>query len=81
MQELLYGGAAFWLWIIPAALTMFVSRRMFKIPDELFRKILHFILLIAYKLIALENFYKLCKARIEGLCRFAKMLVNSFAEL
>ena len=48
MQELLYGGAAFWLWIIPAALTMFVSRRMFKIPDELFRKILHFILLIAY---------------------------------
>lgn len=48
MQELLYGGAAFWLWIIPAALTMLVSRRMFKIPDELFRKILHFILLIAY---------------------------------
>ena len=48
MQELLFGAAAFWLWLIPAALTMLISRRKLNIPDELFRKILHFILLIAY---------------------------------
>lgn len=48
MQELLHGAAVFALYVIPAAAIMFTARWLIKIPDELFRKILHFILLGAY---------------------------------
>ena len=48
MQELLQGAAAIGLYIIPAAGVMPVARWLLKIPDELFRKLLHFILLGAY---------------------------------
>ena len=48
MQELLHGAGAFALYVIPTAGLMFTARRFLKIPDELFRKILHFILLGAY---------------------------------
>ena len=48
MQELMNGAAAFALYVIPAACIMLTARRFMKIPDELFRKILHFILLGAY---------------------------------
>ena len=48
MQELLNGAMVFALYVIPAAAIMITARRFIKIPDELFRKILHFILLGAY---------------------------------
>ena len=48
MQELLHGLGVFALYVLPAAGIMFLARRFIKIPDELFRKILHFILLGAY---------------------------------
>ena len=48
MQELLHGAFVFCLYVIPAATIMMTIRRFWKIPDELFRKILHFILLGAY---------------------------------
>ena len=48
MQELLHGTSIFAMYVIPTAGIMFTARRFFKIPDELFRKILHFILLGAY---------------------------------
>ena len=48
ISELLHGLAVFALYVIPAAGIMFTARRFVKIPDELFRKILHFILLGAY---------------------------------
>ena len=48
MQELLHGVLIFALYLIPAAAITLTARRFLKIPDELFRKILHFILLGAY---------------------------------
>ena len=48
MQELLHGALICFLYLIPAAATMLIARRFLKIPDELFRKILHFILLGIY---------------------------------
>ena len=48
MQELLHGAFLFVAYVIPAAVVMLTARRFLKIPDELFRKILHFILLGAY---------------------------------
>ena len=48
MQEFLYGTSMVMLYIIPIASIMLLSRKLFKIPDELFRKILHFILLGVY---------------------------------
>ena len=48
MQELLSGSLSFALYILPAAAVMLTARRLFRIGDELFRKILHFILLGAY---------------------------------
>ena len=48
MQELTHGAAVFLLYVIPAAAIMFTARHFLNIPDELFRKILHFILLGAY---------------------------------
>lgn len=48
MQELLHGAFIVALYILPAAAVMLTARKLFRIPDELFRKILHFILLGAY---------------------------------
>ena len=48
MQELLHGALVFVLCVIPAAAVMFTAWRFLNIPDELFRKILHFTLLGAY---------------------------------
>ena len=48
MNEFWSGAASVCLYIIPAALVMFTARKLIRIPDELFRKILHFILLGAY---------------------------------
>lgn len=48
MQEFFRGMMVFLLYILPAAAVMLTARALVKIPDELFRKILHFILLGAY---------------------------------
>lgn len=48
MEELLRGSTAFIQYVIPAASIMLLARWFLKIPDELFRKLLHFILLGAY---------------------------------
>lgn len=48
MTEFLHGVFVFALYLFPAAVIMLLGRRFLKIPDELFRKILHFILLGAY---------------------------------
>lgn len=48
MQELASGARAIGLYIIPAVSIMLIARKVIKVPDELFRKILHFILLGAY---------------------------------
>lgn len=48
MQEFLSGSLIFALYVLPAAALMLTARRFLHIPDELFRKMLHFILLGAY---------------------------------
>lgn len=48
MHPFLYGTVVTVLYIIVAAGIMLLARTMLTIPDELFRKILHFILLGAY---------------------------------
>ena len=48
MQELLHGSIVFAVYLFPAAGIMMTARKFLRIPDELFRKILHFILLGAY---------------------------------
>ena len=48
MQAFLYGTGITVLYIMIAAGIMLLARMLFTIPDELFRKILHFILLGAY---------------------------------
>ena len=48
MKEFIFGAGAVYLYIILAACSAFVVRKCIKIPDELFRKILHFILLGGY---------------------------------
>lgn len=48
MQELLSGALIFAIYVLPAAAVMMIARRFLRIADELFRKILHFILLGAY---------------------------------
>ena len=48
MQEVLKGLGTMALYIIPVAVVMLTARKLIKIPDELFRKILHFIMLGAY---------------------------------
>lgn len=60
MQEFLYGGSMVILYLIPMALLALTARKLIKIPDELFRKILHFILLGAYipLITAFETWWK-----------------------
>ena len=48
MSELLHGACVFVLYLLPLAALVFTARKFIKIPDELFRKILHFVLLGAY---------------------------------
>lgn len=51
MQELLHGAAVFFLWVIPLVAVCVIARLLLKVPNELFRKFLHFILLGVYALI------------------------------
>lgn len=48
MQELLHGAGVVCIYFVTAASVMLTLRWFIRIPDELFRKILHFILLISY---------------------------------
>ena len=48
MEELINGASTIGLYVIPAVGLMLIARKLLKVPDELFRKILHFILLGAY---------------------------------
>ena len=48
MTEFLGGAGAFVLYLAPFAVVMLLLRKFTGIPDELFRKLLHFILLGAY---------------------------------
>ena len=48
MQELLHGIDSFALYLIPAGILLLIARTFLRIPDELFRKSLHFLLLGAY---------------------------------
>ena len=48
MQPFLYGTGITMLYIVVAVAIMLLLRKLITIPDELFRKILHFILLGAY---------------------------------
>ena len=59
MQELLHGAKIFALYLSSAAVIILPARLFIKIPDELFRKILHFTLLGAYIpfLFAFEHWY------------------------
>lgn len=48
MEELLKGAGALGIYVIPALSIMLIARKLLKVPDELFRKILHFIMIGAY---------------------------------
>ena len=48
MNELIHGAGAVCIYFAVAASTMLALRWLIHIPDELFRKILHFILLFFY---------------------------------
>ena len=48
MHPVLYGTRITMLYILIAAGSIFLARKLFRIPDELFRKMLHFVLLGAY---------------------------------
>ena len=51
MQELLHGAGIFFACVIPAVLVACLARWRLKVPDELFRKLLHFLLLALYGVI------------------------------
>lgn len=48
MQEFIYGLLYVILYILPLIMILFPARKILHIPDELFRKILHFVLLGLY---------------------------------
>lgn len=48
MQEYLHGAGAVCIYFLVAASAALLSRKLIRIPDELFRKLLHFILLFSY---------------------------------
>jgi len=60
MTEFLHGASVLLLYVISLAAIFLTARLFIKIPDELFRKILHFILLGAYipLLCAFETWWK-----------------------
>ena len=51
MRELLHGAGIFFLCVIPAVLIAGLARWRLRVPDELFRKLLHFLLLALYGVI------------------------------
>lgn len=51
MREILHGAMVFALWVIPLVAVLAAARWLLKVPDELFRKLLHFVLLVVYALI------------------------------
>lgn len=59
MEELFCGAKMFALYLFPLAAVMTSARFFFKIPDELFRKLLHFVLLGGYApmLFAFEHWW------------------------
>ena len=59
MEELLHGVKMFALYLIPFLTVMMAMRIFFKVPDELFRKLLHFVLLGGYvpMLFAFEHWW------------------------
>lgn len=52
MQEFLNGAGIICLYYIAAMVLMFTVRKLIQIPDELFRKMLHFVLQFSYILFA-----------------------------
>ena len=48
MQDILHGALVVCIYFALAATTALMARRMIKIPDEVFRKSLHFIMLLSY---------------------------------
>ena len=48
MQEFLHGAGVVCIYFVVAASAALWGRRLIQIPDELFRKMLHFILLLSY---------------------------------
>jgi len=52
MQEFLHSASIVCIYFIVAATIMFSARKLIKIPDELFRKLLHFVLQFSYILFA-----------------------------
>jgi len=48
MGNFLRGCGILCLYFIPAASAMMLARRLIRIPDELFRKLLHFVLQVSY---------------------------------
>jgi len=52
MREFLYGAGIVALYFVVAASSMFAARKLTRIPDELFRKLLHFVLQASYILFA-----------------------------
>ena len=48
MQDILHGAQVVCIHFALAATTALTARRMIKIPDEVFRKSLHFIMLLSY---------------------------------
>ena len=48
MQEFLHGAEVVCIFFVVSASIAIVARKLIRIPDELFRKILHFILLFSY---------------------------------
>ena len=48
MQELLHGAGIVCIYFVVAASIMLTLRKLIRIPDELFRKLLHSILLVSY---------------------------------
>ena len=55
MREFLHGTGIVILWLLPLASVMLGARRLLKIPDELFRKLLRFLLMGVY-IIVLYSF-------------------------
>ena len=48
MQEFLHGAGVVCIYFAVAASAALLARKLIKIPDEIFRKTLHFILLFSY---------------------------------
>ena len=61
MAEMMHGIGAFALYVAPLVVILIAVRRFSRIPDELFRKLLHFVLLGAYPVLlyAFEHWYML----------------------